>query len=158
MAGIPSGARRYLLELASVIGAYAVVLLGSISWLKAGIDSPWLRAGVAMSPMIPGACTIWVVMRQLGRIDELMRKIQFEALALAFAGTALVTFSYGFLEGIGLPRLSMFMVWPLMAVLWVVGVCVGNWRYRNRDTTADGDDDSTPAGSPSSLPAGAPAN
>jgi hypothetical protein len=62
-------------------------------------------------------------------MDELQRKLQFEALALAFAGTALLTFGYGFLEGVGLPRLSMFVVWPLMAALWVVGVFIGRVRY-----------------------------
>ncbi len=131
MARDTSGARRYLLELAAVMTAYGLVLIGSIHWLKLGIDHPLLRTIVAMSPVIPGACTIWVVMRQFGRLDELMRKIQLDALALAFAGTAVLTFSYGFLEGIGYPRLSLFFVWPLMALLWIVGICIGNWRYRS---------------------------
>ena len=60
----------------------------------------------------------------------MQRKLQLEALAMAFAGTALITFGYGFLEGAGLPKLSMFVVWPIMAALWVIGVTVGRWRYR----------------------------
>ena len=48
---------------------------------------------------------------------------------LSFAGTAVLTFSYGFLEGLGYPRLSMFSVWPIMAVLWIVGLLLARRRY-----------------------------
>ena len=60
----------------------------------------------------------------------MQRKLQFEALALAFAGTALITFSYGFLEGAGFPRISMFAVWPLMAAIWFIGVMIGRLRFK----------------------------
>lgn len=60
----------------------------------------------------------------------MQRRLQLEALALAFAGTALIAFGYGFLEDAGLPRLSVFVVWPLMAVLWLVGGLAGRMRYR----------------------------
>jgi hypothetical protein len=64
------------------------------------------------------------------RMDELQMRIQFEALGFAFAGTAILTFSYGFLEGLGYPKLSMFMVWPILAVLWVVGLVLARRRYQ----------------------------
>jgi hypothetical protein len=61
------------------------------------------------------------VLRQLRRLDEPALRVQLEALGFAFFGTVLLSFGYGFLEGLGWPRLSMFAVWPVMAVLWVVG-------------------------------------
>jgi hypothetical protein len=121
--------RRYLYELALSLVAYAFVLsltLGIIINYPAG---RFWRPVIALLPMIPAASVCWVVIRQLHRVDEMQRRLQFEALAFAFAGTALITFGYGFLENAGLPRLSMFAVWPLMAVLWIIGLVVNRRRY-----------------------------
>ncbi|KJZ25699.1 hypothetical protein [Tritonibacter mobilis] len=84
---------------------------------------------LSVLPMLPALFICGVVVTGIRDMDELQRKVQFEALALAFAGTALITFTYGFLEGAGFPKLSMFVVWPLMAGLWVVGVMMGRLRY-----------------------------
>ena len=70
------------------------------------------------------------VVRQLRRMDELARRIQLEALGLSFVCTALITFSYGFLETAGLPRLSMFYVWPVMGLVWALATVAGVRRYR----------------------------
>ena len=79
--------------------------------------------------MLPAIFICGVIIRTIRHLDEMQRKLQFEALAFAFAGTALLTFGYGFLEGAGLPMLSMFVVWPLMAALWVIGTVIGRLRY-----------------------------
>ena len=80
--------------------------------------------------MLPVLFVARLILRELLVMDEMMRKMQFEALAIAFTGTALATLTYGFLENAGLPKLSMFAVWPVMAVLWVVGLGLGWLRYR----------------------------
>jgi hypothetical protein len=48
------------------------------------------------------------------------------------AATGLVTFGYGFLEGVGLPHLNSTFVLPLMAVLWGAGFAGLTLRYRFR--------------------------
>ncbi|MCV2353031.1 hypothetical protein LNV09_02525 [Paucibacter sp. B2R-40] len=123
--------KQYLKELGLALLAYTAVLSGSIIWLEGhpSLASPW-RDLIALSPMLPGALMVWVILRQLRRLDELQQRVQFEALALAFAGSAFITFSYGFLEGLGYPRLSMFVVWPLMAVLWMLGLVLAARRYK----------------------------
>jgi hypothetical protein len=121
--------RRYLIELSASIAAYAAVLVVTLTILGEYPPPVSWRPVVALLPMVPAASICWVILRQLHRLDELQRRLQFEALAFAFAGTALITFSYGFLENAGLPRLSMFAVWPLMAVLWIVGLVVNRRRY-----------------------------
>jgi hypothetical protein len=122
--------RTYSKELVATLLAYGLMLVGSIELLThADIARPW-RDLVALSPMLPAAATAWVVLRELRRIDELQRRVQFEALGFSFAGTAILTFSYGFLEGLGYPRLSMFTVWPILAVLWVVGLALARRRYQ----------------------------
>ena len=122
--------KQYVKELATALVVYGAMLIGSIELLThVDVARPW-RDLIALSPMIPAAATAWIVLRELRRMDELQRRIQLEALGFSFAGTAILTFSYGFLEGLGYPRLSMFTVWPILAVLWVVGLAVARRRYQ----------------------------
>ncbi|GGF92012.1 MULTISPECIES: hypothetical protein [Rhizobium] len=122
--------RRFIVEFSASMVAYMIVLVGSVWVLNiGGIEGGW-KTAVALAPMLPGAAVALSVMRQVRSSDELQRRIQLEALSLAFAGTALATFSYGFLENVGYPRLSMFFVWPLMAVLWMLGGFISGRRFR----------------------------
>ena len=121
---------RYQKELWTALAVYGVMLVGSIQLLThTDVARPW-RDLIALSPMLPAAATAWVVLRELRRMDELQRRIQLEALGFSFAGTAILTFSYGFLEGLGYPRLSMFTVWPILAALWLVGLVLARRRYQ----------------------------
>ncbi len=63
---------------------------------------------------------LWAIIRQFKRVDEFVRLRTLENVAIAAAVTAGATFSYGFLENAGFPRLSMFAVWPLMGAVWAV--------------------------------------
>lgn len=115
---------------AMILGLCAYVgMLGLSQRLLAGdMAGEGAQILLSLAPMLPAIFLCVVIIRMIRRMDEMQRKLQVEALALAFAGTALLTFGYGFLEGVGLPRLSMFAVWPVMAGLWVVGVLVGRFR------------------------------
>ena len=122
--------RQYLKELTATLVVYGMLLVGSIELLThVAVARPW-RDVIALSPMLPAAATAWVILRELRRMDELQRRIQLEALGFSFAGTAILTFSYGFLEGLGYPKLSMFTVWPILAVLWAIGLVLARRRYQ----------------------------
>jgi len=122
--------KQYLKELTATLVVYGVLLIGSIELLThVDVARPW-RDVIALSPMLPAAAMAWVILRELRRMDELQRRIQLEALGFSFAGTAVLTFSYGFLEGLGYPKLSMFTVWPILATLWVVGLVLARRRYQ----------------------------
>lgn len=120
---------QILLMLAG-LGAYAAILFLTPIILAHGVEEETPRLALSLLPMLPVIFICWLIMRNIRSLDELQRKLQIEALALAFAGTALLTFSYGFLEGAGLPKMTMFAVLPLMCTLWVLGVILGNVRYR----------------------------
>ncbi len=120
---------RYLIEMIAVFVLYSVLLLLSLRWLSAHPINPW-RIPVALIPMLPSLLIVVAVVRYLRRVDELQRQIQLEALGFAFAGTAIITFGYGFLEGVGFPRVSAFVVWPIMGTLWLLGTVVFSRRYR----------------------------
>ncbi|EMN1929867.1 hypothetical protein RVV18_004322 [Burkholderia ambifaria] len=122
-------AKRYLVEFTFALLAYLVAVLFS-TWLMRGMDSGAGRIAVSLIPVVPMIAMALVVIRQLRRLDELAQRIQLNALGIAFVCTALITFSYGFLEVAGLPRLSMFMVWPIMAGVWLIATLLGTRRYQ----------------------------
>jgi hypothetical protein len=118
------------LELGSGLLVYLGLTFLSVELLHhAGIGEPW-RSMVGLVPMAGAVWCCWAVLRQLHRLDEMQLRLQLEGLAVAFAGTALLSVSYGFLESVGYPRLSMFYVWPLMAVLWQIGLLLARRRYQ----------------------------
>ncbi len=119
----------YTKEFAASLAFYVVMLVGSIMLLQyTALPSPW-RDLVALSPMIAFAAVFWAVLRQLRALDELQLRVELEALAFAFAGTAMLSFGYGFLEGLSWPRQSMFWIMPLMFVLRFFGLQLARRRY-----------------------------
>lgn len=123
--------KRYTLEFTATMLLYLVILALSLLLLHRFGESPLLmRVLISLAPVLPCGLLCWVVLRELRRLDELQLRIQFEALAFAFAATALTTFSYGFLQNVGAPPLSWLMVWPLMGLTWIIGLGMARWRYR----------------------------
>lgn len=121
--------KQNLVLLVLGLAAYAATLIFSQRILATAPHGAAAGILLSLAPMLPAIFICAVIIRTIRHLDEMQRKLQFEALAFAFAGTALLTFGYGFLEGAGLPTLSMFVVWPLMAALWVVGTVIGRIRY-----------------------------
>jgi hypothetical protein len=112
-------ARAYRADLWTAIAVYVVLLVASIRYGRP-MDAGLLRTVVLLSPMIGFALMIRAGARHVARIDEYQRMRLLESLALAFAITAAVTFSYGFLETAGFPKMSMFSVWMVMCASWGV--------------------------------------
>jgi hypothetical protein len=122
---------RYYLELGAALVLYVLVLslslIASQSLLDANI---FLRSVVALAPVIPAGLMCWAIVRNMRRMDEMHLRIQFEALGFAFAASALLTFSYGFLENVGAPHIPWTCVWPVMGLMWIVGLQIARRRYQ----------------------------
>jgi hypothetical protein len=110
-------ARAYRFDLWTAIAVYVVLLAASIRYGRPLPDG-LLRTVVLLSPMIGFGLMIRAIARHVARIDEYQRLRLLEGVALAFAITGAVTFSYGFLETAGFPKLSMFSVWIVMGASW----------------------------------------
>ena len=114
-------ARAYFVELMTALLVYTVLLFAAIRYGRPMSDG-WLRTLVLVTPMIGFGLMIWAITRHMARVDEYVRQNLLVNTALAAAITAGLTFSYGFLENAGYPRLTMFVVWPVLAMSWgVVG-------------------------------------
>ncbi|WP_027909487.1 hypothetical protein [Pseudomonas sp. URMO17WK12:I4] len=121
--------KRFVIHFSLAITAYVIAVAVS-SLTQVMLSEGIARTLCALLPIAPMIVVAITVIRQIRQLDELARTIHLEALALAFVGTAMITFSYGFLETAGFPRLSMFFVWPLLAALWGFGAWLGWRRYR----------------------------
>jgi hypothetical protein len=122
-------ARAYQKELWTSIAVYAVLLVGSIKLARPMPDSA-LRTALLLMPMCGFALMIRAIVRHVARIDEYQRRRLLESTGIAFAVTGAATFSYGFLETAGFPRLSMFSVWMVMGASWGIVNLVRWWSER----------------------------
>lgn len=111
--------------------AYLMFLVGSVTAVSANPAAPWLY-WVAALPVLPAGVLIWLTVRQLARLDEVQKRTQMQAIGFALASTGLVTFGYGFLEGAGLPHMSVILVLPLIVLFWSLGVMGLSLRSRFR--------------------------
>jgi len=111
--------------------AYLMVLVGSITLIQANSDAGW-RYYIAALPLVPALIALFVFVRSLMRLDDLQARIQLLAFGSSLGATALLTFGYGFLEGVGMPHLPPAYVLPLMAILWGLATAFFTWRYKWR--------------------------
>ena len=112
-------AKIYFRELFASLALYTILLLAAIRFGRP-MDPGVLRTVVLLSPMVGFGAAIWAIARQIGRVDEYVRMRLLENVSLGAAITAALTFSYGFLETAGYPKLSMFTVWCVLCLSVVV--------------------------------------
>jgi hypothetical protein len=105
--------RMYMRELWGSIALYMVILVLAIRFGR-GMPEGVLRTALLLSPMLGFGLAIWAIVRHFGRMDEYIRRTQLENLGIATAVTAGLSFTYGFLETAGFPKLSMFWVWIVL--------------------------------------------
>jgi purine-cytosine permease-like protein len=122
-------ARAYKVELWTAVAVYGVLLFTSIHFGRR-MEESTLRTIVLVLPMIGFGLMIRAVARHVARIDEYQRQRLLETIALSSAITGAVTFTYGFLETAGFPRLSMFTVWIIMGTSWAVVSGMRCWAPR----------------------------
>lgn len=121
---------RYTREFVISMFAYVVTLVASNSILmRLGDSSPW-RILLAIAPVVPVGFVLHSILGVLMDSDELQQRIQLLAISFAAGTTSLLTFAYGFLEGIGFPHLSPIWVLPLTVMFWGLGLAIFSRRYR----------------------------
>lgn len=121
------GMRQFVL---GMVGYGVAVVLQGLFLEPQGL-STWV---VVLLALVPMAFAVWGMTGWLAAVrtfDELRQKIFAEAGLISFGLTALATFTYGFLESyLELPRLSMFFVFPFMALCYSLSLPFVMRRYR----------------------------
>jgi hypothetical protein len=87
---------------------------------------PWLLVGLAVLLVAQAIRSYLVFLRGA---DELLRRIQMEALALGFCSGAVLSMFYPLLEGLGAPDLDGHAIAMVMMLSWSAGSWLGTRRY-----------------------------
>ena len=124
--------KQYLREFIYSMIAYILTLIPSIMLISFFADYPLNLAIIvaALAPVVPVVFMIYFFLRYLSKIDELQQRIQLLAIGFAAGTTSMLAFSYGFLENVGFPPISLMWVFPVMVVLWGIGLAFISRRYK----------------------------
>lgn len=121
--------RRYLREFIFTMSMYVVVLIGSVTLLK-NYEFPRLwQIVVSLAPALPIVFVIIAILRLMRDSDEMQQRVNLLATTFSAVLTGFLTFSYGFLENIGFPKMPTFAVFPMLFVLWGIGLGYFTRRY-----------------------------
>lgn len=120
--------KRYMKEFLTSMAAYSIVVPLSV-WLLRGHEHTTLGYLLAFLPIVPSAFALWAFLRFFRGLDELQRRIQFEAVAFSFLATCLITLTWAFQQNAGLPRFDVSWVAPLLIFLWGLGLGIAKRRY-----------------------------
>ena len=118
--------RVLVLSLLAALGMVAAALVHR----HLDLSHPW-DVLVALSPLPFFAWMMVDIVDLTGRLDEFQRRVQLEALAIGFLGTAVAMVAWGQLQRIDVaPDLDLGLAWAGMAFFYVVGVLTARRRYQ----------------------------
>lgn len=118
--------RFLLMVLAAAVVVIAAALVGA-RFERGSVA----RMVVAIVQGVSMSYAIVATVMAVRRLDELQYRIHLEAMTAAFAATAVLLTTWGFLEkaGVPAPRWGLW-AWPVMVALWGCGLLVLRRRYR----------------------------
>ncbi|HVT61517.1 MAG TPA: hypothetical protein VHR45_24360 [Thermoanaerobaculia bacterium] len=118
--------RRFIVWMLAAALAY-VGATAALRWRESIPKAlPWLLVGLALLLAIQATRSYLVFLREA---DELLRRIQTEALALGFGSGAVLSLLYPMLEGLGAPQLDGHATAVVMMLSWSAGSWLGTRRY-----------------------------
>ena len=128
----PLGTRRVSRGLAISGGASLILFFAAHFALDRLTVSQPLRLGIALLPLPAFAWFVFEFVASVRRADELERKIQLEALAVAFPLTLVLVMTLGHLQAaLALPPEDWGYrnIWPLVYVFYLLGLTLARKRY-----------------------------
>lgn len=121
--------RRYTVRFIGAMAVYSALIVLMIPLVKR-VDPLWAKALLALVPVVPIIVALSELLRFVASLDELERRIQFEAVATAAMLTCVLSFAWGMLEIAGLPRLPVVMVTPLFCAVYGLAVWLATRKFR----------------------------
>jgi hypothetical protein len=124
--------RRYFIEFAISMTAYVATIWVSRSLLYGPMRtaSPGWQYVVALLPLVPILLVFAAVVRYMLGVDELIRRMQVDSLALAGGATALIAAGYGLIEGDYAPKLSAWWTFVTFMMAWLIASFFVRRRYQ----------------------------
>jgi hypothetical protein len=92
---------------------------------------PRARVIFALLPIPVNLLLVAMIVRTVRQLDEFLRHVHLEAVAIAFLLTGLAVFVYGYLQQVHVaPPLNVGIVWLFMALFYGVGYVIAVRHYR----------------------------
>ena len=111
--------------------AWAVTYVAATQAIVAGwvVSGPmlWLAIAIPLGVALMALRAYWMLLRHM---DELMRQVQFEGIALGFAITLVIVVGYVLFERVGAPGLGANTIILTMMISWSVGQLIAARRLR----------------------------
>lgn len=123
--------KNYTKQFTVAMVVYAIVVVLSttmlgLGWVKTGVG----QVGLALLPAFPFAYILWLIVKNVGQLDELERQIHLEAVLIATFVTGFVSFAYGLLEVSEVVWKMPAFIWaPMMIIVWGVANRLIRRRY-----------------------------
>ena len=129
--------KRYLREFFPAMAGYVVLIFASVYWLRT-LDGTVARTAVTLLPVIPIAFVLRAMIRVIRDQDELERRIDLEAIAIAGGLGGFGFFSYGLLlnaKVLDAPTAASIAIWvfPILMGLFGVAKCGIRLYYRSHE-------------------------
>lgn len=125
-------------QLRTIMPAFLVymLLVLYVMPLEAGIATPWLKALVVLSPMLPVLFIAWAIVRYVNGCDELERLQHLEAAGIAVVVVSVACMTLGLLAAAKLivvnGPLVLLMMLPALCVVYGLACTWSKWRNRAR--------------------------
>ena len=115
-----------------ILFAAAILLLASFgySYLLDQNLSQSQQLWIALLPTLGWAALVISIGMAIASLDELQRRIQIEAIAIAFAVTAIFVGGYAVFQFAGLADVNVGIVLLVMSFAWLMGKLWTMWKYR----------------------------
>ena|SRR5690348_4298172 len=112
----------------------AMAIFGGSVWaykwlLERGLSGQ-MKVWAALLPAVPMMLVILAMVRRVGRLDELERRIELEAVVVASLLVGMASFVVGFLVEAHILRVSIITVFPTMLCVYAFAQSWAAWRYR----------------------------
>ena len=116
----------------SLFAGLTFVAVFAVSWSLRNLElTPASRLAVAMLPVALWGGAIVVLVLMVRGLDELQRRIQLEALAIAFPAAMMLGMAVEYLQKAGfVDGVEVGDVWPLMFLLYLPALLFARRRYR----------------------------
>lgn len=121
--------RRYWWRMALLMALYLGAILLSVQPVHA-VASPFIRAAVALAPVLPVIGFVLLELQRIRSTDELRQRIELEACMITFAVGVPLLLAAGLLDNAGIVHVGMFLAAPLVLAIYVPAQLLVHWRYR----------------------------
>ena len=130
--------RRYLREFLPAMAVYLLIMV--LLWPRVSeMHTPWVKAALALTPVVPMALVVRAMVRLVLGSDELEQRIHLIGLAAATAIVGVASIAGGFLVAahvVALDGTILFAVFPALVFIYSLARGWAGRRYGN-DTCCD---------------------